>query len=345
MTIVKENRFIAIRPLVLTYIHDIVEKNEPITTTLALYDIIIESILKRDIDKTKKQKNEKELNEKIKEWWEASSNVASYMYQHNRLTITDTELEKILPHSIDKSFKQRSLLTRYENAYHFSHKSFYEYFMAYRFFLFPNEIKQLFGLDFAKKLYDEMYNTFISNQNVIFYDFTQHSLEKVALSLYRIGVSLQYTNEAEIKYQTALKIYRQIKQDPNIAQTLNQLSTIHLLHDNIRLSKEESKEALDIYRKLTEQRNNEYYLPFLAETLFSYSLLCLKTDKNLSIAAVEESIEIYRQLEKIDFSAYHNKVIEGEGIMELTEKYNQYQAYTYYKGMTGSIEDPFFWEP
>ena len=31
--------------------------------------------------------------------------------------------------------------------------------------------------------------------------------------------------------------------------------------------------------------------------------------------------------------------------MELTEKYNQYQAYTYYKGMTGSIEDPFFWEP
>ena len=168
--IVNMHPAIAIRPLVLTYINKLVDSERPINTTLDLFDNIIYSILNREIFISLGLKDNKD---KITQWWEASSLVAKYMYQNNKLTLTDTELDTLLPDNIEKQFKHRSLLTRYGNEFHFSHKSFYEYFMAYRFLIHPEEIRSVRGLDFTLKLFNDFYLATVTKQAPLFIKFTK----------------------------------------------------------------------------------------------------------------------------------------------------------------------------
>ena len=226
---------IAIRPLVLSFIKEIVQTNRPIKTSLDLFDAIIESMLNRDIYKTLGLENNKE---KILQWWEASSLVAKYMYENQKLDITDSELDRILPNDIDKQFKQRSLLTRTGNAFHFSHKSFYEYFMAYRFLQYPEEIKQVYGMDFALQIYNDALQAWSDKKNTPFADLKNTHPDTIASSLNSVGVALKDINhftEAERYYQLALILFNKLEEGtPNtykddIAMTLGNLANLYYM--------------------------------------------------------------------------------------------------------------------
>lgn len=161
--IIKENRLLFIRPLVLTYIDILIQSKEPIKTTLDVHDCIIHHLLQDDIKKTKSPDN---VEQRVRNWWNLSANVASYMYGQGKRTITSKEFEQILsepenkqllPPDSAKSFMRRSLLTRTGNEYQFSHTSFYEYFLAYRFLLHPEEIRSVIRSEFILKIFNDFY--------------------------------------------------------------------------------------------------------------------------------------------------------------------------------------------
>ena len=307
---------IAIRPLVLSYIKEIVDADRTINTTLDLFDTIIYSILKRDIKKTRGQKN---LEEKITQWWKASSLEALYMYRKNKLTITDTELYEILPSNIDKEFKHRSLLTRYGNEYHFSHKSFYEYFMAYRFFLDYEEIEQVYGMDFALKLFDELYDSYCNKQIVRFANLQKTPRYSVAASLYNIGNGLYRINhftQADPKYNEALTIFRQLAVQnpdaylPDVAETMNNLAVLFYSTNRHQEAKKEFNEALTIRRQLADQ-NPDAYLPELSDTLNNLALLHSVTNRYQEAEnKYNEALNILRQLADNNPDAYLSKVAD-----------------------------------
>ena len=157
--IVKKCPNIAQRPLVLSYIDDLVnDKDKDYETTLDIYDAIVTSLIRREVKKSSPDANENMMQQ----WRELLSEVAGYMYKNKKLSISLKEYEDILSeHNLKmpedkKTFRQRSLLTRTTEGFQFSHKSFYEYFMAYRFFANPNEIDFVFDMNFALQLFDEL---------------------------------------------------------------------------------------------------------------------------------------------------------------------------------------------
>ena len=301
---------IAIRPLVLSFIKEIVETKRTINTTLDLFDTIIYSILKRDIKKTLGQKK---LEEKIQQWWEASSLVAKYMYENNKLNITDSELDKILPPDIEKQFKQRSLITRYGDEFHFSHKSFYEYFMAYRFFLNYDEIEQVYGMDFALKLFDELYEAYSSQRQVLFADLKSKPIDKVANSLFNIGNSLHEINhftQAEPYYLKAYKKYRQLAKDnpdtynPYLTNALENLAILHKNTNRHQEAETEYKDVLSIRQELAI-KNPDTYRPKVAQTLNNLANLHYATNRHKEAEAeYNEALTTYRQLADKNPDAY-----------------------------------------
>ena len=308
--IVNKHNFITFRPLILTYIQDIVENDKPIDTTLDLYDRIIQSILKRDIKKTLRPRD---FNEKIRQWWEASSLVAKYMYENQKLDITDSELDSILPNDIDKQFKQRSLLTRYGNTFHFSHKSFYEYFMAYSFLQHPKEIKQVYGMDFALQIYNDALQAWSEQKDTPFAELKKTRPYTVASSLNCVGNSLNNINhfdQAEPYFQLALKRFRQLEEEKNdtykddIAMVLNNLANLYSDTNQLEKAEEEYNEALTTYRKLADQHPDAYLLD-VATTLNNLAILHKNTNQYKEAEKeYNEALTIHRQLAAQNPDAY-----------------------------------------
>lgn len=301
--IVKKHAYIAIRPLVLTYIKDIVESIRDINTALDLYDIIIEKTLQRDLEKI----NPKPSEEQIQQWWDITSDVAGFMYRNNKLSITNQELDTIPSVTQEPQFKQRSMLTRTGDEFHFPHKSFYEYFMAYRFILYPEEIQEgtLYSMDFALKRYDELYNAYKEKRPVRFADLKSLSIRNIANSLHNIGYNLYdliHFSEAEPKYKAALEIFRQLEElhpsqfIDDVATTLNNLANLHSVTNNYPVAEKEYTEALKKYRDLAD-KNHNVFLPKITMTL--NNLANLHRDTNNLLAAEEEyteALKTYRDL-------------------------------------------------
>ncbi len=193
--IVKKHADIAIRPLVLTYIKDIVESKRDINTALDLYDIIIEKTLQRDLEKIYPVPTEEQINQ----WWKITSDVAGYMYRNNKLSINEQEFDSIESVTKEPQFKQRSMLTLTSNEFHFPHKSFYEYFMAYRFILYPEEIRigSLYTMDFAIQLYDELLDIIISSSPIHYVKPNEIDYNKICISLDNIGIELMNLGHLE----------------------------------------------------------------------------------------------------------------------------------------------------
>ena len=309
--IVNKHAYIAIRPLVLKYIKDIVESKRDINTALDLYDIIIENNLRRDLEKIVPNPDE----EQLLRWWSITSDVAGYMYRHGKLSVSEQELDSIPSVSQEPQFKQRSMLTRTGDEYHFSHKSYYEYFMAYRFLLRPEEIPEgtLYTMDFALQLYDDLFNAYKERHSIRFAELNNLPVEGIAVSLHEIGSSLDDINhfsEAEPKYQAALELFRELEgKNPghfinDVAMTLNNLANLHYKTNNHPAAEEKCTEALKICRELAK-KDPDTFLPYVAGTL--NNLANLHSDINNYTAAEEkytEALKIRRELAKKDPDAF-----------------------------------------
>ena len=316
--LIKKHGEIASRPIILSYIRDIVDTNREINTTLDFYNTIVEKELRRNISRIQPTVTD----EQVKQWWDMTSEVAGFMYKHGKTEITYDELLQILiDHQLAKPndtidedlFQQRSLLTRTGNTFHFSHKSFYEYFMAYRFLQYPDVIKQVYGMDFALQIYNDALQAWSKQKDTPFAEQKNTHPYTVAYSLNRVGNALgdiNHFSEAEHYYQLALKLLNKLEKDnPNmlkneIAIVLNNLASIHRNTNQLDKAEEEYSEALTTCRQLAD-KNPDTYLPSVADTLNNLAVLHLNTNQ-LQEAEEEynEALTIRRQLAAQNSDAY-----------------------------------------
>ena len=308
--LIKKHGEIASRPIILAYIRVIVDSNQEINTTFDFYNTIVKKELRRNISRILPTVTDG----LVKQWWDMTSDVAGYMYKHEKTEITYDELLQILiNHQLAKPndtinedlFQQRSLLTRTGNAFHFSHKSFYEYFMAYRFLQYPEEIKQVYGMDFALQIYNDALQAISEQKETPFVDLMSTKPQKIASTLINIGKSLydiNLFNKAEHYYQLALEVICKLKDsEPNTykilrSTTLNNLALIHSSTNQLAKAEEEYNEALTTHRQLAD-KTPDAYLPYVATTLNNLANLHRNTNK-LDKAEEEynEALITYQQL-------------------------------------------------
>ena len=310
INLIDNHHEIAKRPIILTYIRDLVDTDRKLNTSLDFYDTIAESELRRNISRIQQYVTA----EQIRQWWNMTSDVAGYMYKHGKTEISYEELRDFLiQHGIDHPdkyinedhFQRRSLLTRTGNAFHFSHKSFYEYFMAYRFLQYPEEIKQVYGMDFALQIYNDSLQALFEQKDSPFAKLKNTHPYIVACSLNRVGYALDDINhfsEAEHYYKLALDLFRQLEEEKNdtykddIAMVLNNLAGTYWKTNHFDNAIKILNETLTTYRQLAD-KNPDAYLPYVAMTLNNLAALHYSTNQYKEAEEeYHEALTTYRQL-------------------------------------------------
>ena len=317
--IVEQCPQISLRPLVLSFVDELAkDEDKDYGSTLDIYDAIMTRLIRREVEKTMSGGDE----DMMLKWRNMLSEVAGYMYRSKKLRISREEYENILleynlkvpQDSVDeKTFRQRSLLTRTTEGYHFSHKSYYEYFKAYRFFISPDEINGVLGMDFAMQIYNELFDAYIEGNGNEHFGIQLVKERDVCEGLKKLGVDLLRLNNfrmAEPKITRLLGLYRQLAEAspeaylPYVAMTLNDLGNLHSdtgKHDD---AEKEYGEALDTYRQLAEAIPKAY-LPEVAETLNNLGNLHSDTGKHDDAEKeYDEALDTYRQLAEVSPEAY-----------------------------------------
>lgn len=268
---------IAMRPLVLNYIEYLVADDKEYNTTREIYDVIVKRLIARDIRKN----FPRNVDKREKQWLELSSEVAGHMYREHafRTTVTEAEIAEIvekfnknIPDAdkvVAQTFRERSLLTRYGTEYRFSHKSFYEFLMAYRFFLNNSEIKSMQGLDFTVHIFNQIVDAWHIGRGNELMPIQQVKRKDAITSLCTIGFSLRKDNHivAAIKeYDIAEGICRKLIQDGfNFNRELSRILTTKGTH--LYIIKEYDEAEISFMGSLEICRNNPNYEDELSSVL------------------------------------------------------------------------------
>lgn len=157
------------RPVLLSYIDDLMDENREYTTEADIYETLIQKWLRREVNSIP---DSAERMKRYEELVSFSQTLATTMYQNWRET-GDFRLDAIQmddfckKYHFDKSqyqFPRRSLINHDANgAYKFAHKSFLEYFLAKHYFENADfdfsfegmDMAELFFQGFCKKEYRE----------------------------------------------------------------------------------------------------------------------------------------------------------------------------------------------
>ena len=158
-TIVGKCKHLVARPVLLSYIDDLIDENREYTTESDIYEALIKKWLEREVNNIP---DTAMRNERYAELVSFSRNLATRMYQNWRET-GDFRLEASLmddfcaKNGFDKKryqFRRRSLINHDAvGAFKFSHKSFWEYFLAQHYFENPDFDFSFEGMDMAELFY------------------------------------------------------------------------------------------------------------------------------------------------------------------------------------------------
>ena len=157
----RECRYLLVRPMILSHIKQLADDNRKYRSAVDVYDAIVEYWLEREVGREPYQKRD-ERKETLKL---LSKQLAGNIYQNKDRRkgyyITKDEFKDFLSqNNIDDSiihFRERSLINRDALGYiKFSHKSFLEYFIAYKCALGEMYISDFTGMDIAQKMYKEL---------------------------------------------------------------------------------------------------------------------------------------------------------------------------------------------
>jgi len=296
-----------LRPMILSHI-DIVmkvyaQRQKPLTMK-DIYDAIVYYWIQREA-KNKPEEIERLLNVSIA--------TAGYMYKNNLNSLDDEHYREFCREykidDRDNLIRVKSLLTNDKDGFRFSHKSFYDFLLAYWLFLNPWDIDSVLGLDFTLEIYQGIYEAYKSQgessgiekclkvRNVPIYT--------VAAGLYKLAYELKFLNHfnsAEPLYQEALDIYRKLAEKyiephlPDVAGILNNLAILHYDTNHHEEAEEEYQEALNIRRKLAE-KNPDAFMPDVAMTLNNLANLHDKTNHHEEAEKeFQEALDIHRKL-------------------------------------------------
>lgn len=306
------------RPIILTHLDDIVDEavshNHKPQNVLEIYDIIVAKQIDRELNK--KSTPPRNMEAQRQPWWDIASEVAGYMYQNDKTSLTREELDAIPFKSEETSFRQRTMFTtrRGDKGYEFLHRSFYEYFMAYRFLFYPEEIGSVYNMDIALQLYGDLTEAVISEKDVRFANLDKLPSDVFARSQFYIGFALKeihHYEEAEKRILQALDTFRQLAEPSpeyyllNVAEALGGLAKLHDDTGRTTQAEKEFCEALEFLETIPD-KNQDVYMRHRARILQNLSLLHSKTDRlNEAIKECNEALGLYRELAKALPNSYH----------------------------------------
>lgn len=176
-TIIGKCKHLMARPVLLSYIDDLIDGNQVYNTESDIYEALIKKWLEREVNNIPDLEERRERYEELVLF---SKKLATRMYQNWRET-GDFRLEAFkmddfcAKNGFDKSkyqFRRRSLINHdTTGAFKFSHKSFLEYFLAQHYFENPDfdfsfdgmDMAELFYKGFCKREYRDMQNDNIFN--------------------------------------------------------------------------------------------------------------------------------------------------------------------------------------
>lgn len=257
-SIIKKSPNLMVRPMLLSYIDDLLESTRSYLYTYQIYEVLIEKWIQREADR---RHNDKEGFKK--ELYKFSREIALDIYlnreRRGELIIYADEIEPFAKsHKInleDMEMKSRSLLNRKANEgnqmgqYKFSHKSILEYFLALEAYNNKEFEKQLNfdGMEQAKKFFRELYYEgvtlpFFNNAEILKGSFKTEKPNKVNtidkikdkdlenlvyLELKRNKLS-DIRVMAELKSLTNLDLSFNAIEDISALEDLNQIKILHL---------------------------------------------------------------------------------------------------------------------
>ena len=175
--IIKKCKTLMVRPLLLSYIDDLIDSNlnDESYTVTQLYGILIDKWIQREVNMLKPEVNREYMKEKL---FEFSNDLALNLFEHRKQRdgwyIDREDYDNFLIEKgysdIQYSFDGRSLINRNSiGQIKFSHKSFFEYFIALHKYNCPNFKIPKEGMDMARAFYRSMVED----------DITTYSLKKI----------------------------------------------------------------------------------------------------------------------------------------------------------------------
>lgn len=157
--IIEKCKHLMARPVLLSYIDDLIDVNKVYSTEADIYETLIKKWLVREVSSIP---NVSEQQKRYEELMTFSRTLATRMYQNWRET-GDFRLEAskmdefCLNNGFDKTkyqFRRRSLINHdTSGAFKFSHKSFLEFFLAQHYFENPDYDFSFEGMDMAELFY------------------------------------------------------------------------------------------------------------------------------------------------------------------------------------------------
>lgn len=153
------------RPLLLSYVDDLLTENVKYDTPLRVYEVLIDKWLERE---TSRQKEPADIKAKLNRFLQVAAVKMHENFHQTGCCVNNDEVDKIIDDlglsKSDYQFKGRSLLNRdAQGLWKFSHKSFLEFFLAKE--KFENED---FSLDFSG----------LSDAENLYKDFCDRELKK-----------------------------------------------------------------------------------------------------------------------------------------------------------------------
>ena len=150
------------RPLLLSYMDDLLDGNFEFQTIYEIYRVLIDKWLQREVNKIQ---SEEARYEQKKMLYRFSVGIARTIYENwkdtKSMLLNPEQMEEFMTRfnysEVPYELKRRSLVNRNVSGYYkFAHKSFLEFFLAQEYFCNPTSNIDFEGMDMARRFYGEM---------------------------------------------------------------------------------------------------------------------------------------------------------------------------------------------
>lgn len=150
------------RPLLLSYMDDLLDGNFEFKTIYEIYRVLIDKWLQREVNKIQ---SEEARSEQKKMLYHFSVRIARTIYENwkdtKSMLLSPEQMEDFMTRfnysKVPYELKRRSLINRNVSGYYkFAHKSFLEFFLAQEYFHNSTFKLDFEGMDMARRFYEEM---------------------------------------------------------------------------------------------------------------------------------------------------------------------------------------------
>ena len=315
----KEYSNLLVRPMILSYIKELVNDNNQYTKVIEIYDGIVNYWLEREVGRFDVSNREKykELLRKL------SIKLAENIYLNREARkgyyISKNDFDGFIEvNDVDTNiikFRERSLINRDSFGFiKFSHKSFLEYFIAYLCVVGDMYIIDYTGIDLTLKMYHELCERYLKKEN---------KLEQIKISTYE-------DNKTKIAI-TKLKNIKMRWLDylcPSHVSTMSKLIKNILIEDDLLWYK--TVQILDIYINETDHEYLKYIYKFMnLQKIIIHGDIGMKKNK---------FIDKLKQIISGVTLIYNNNIIllNGENVLENSKLHYEYK---FHKIMLNEIND------